>query len=127
GDTRAQDRGVGPCFHAANGADPGGPKETTSVTTCPRCGRPTPAGVAVCNACGARLAPSTSPMPMPPEDAMPEWMRQFQASPAQGYMGQGYLAAAPQAPDGGMSPSQGFSAGSLMSEDALPDWLRNNP
>lgn len=107
-----------------------GAKEITSVTTCAQCGQPVRSGSPVCGFCGARLvqAPAAPFAPAPvADDGMPEWMRSFHAgmaSPNSGAVpGQGVPMPQPQQPYAG-NPSPQISAGSLMSDDALPDWLR---
>lgn len=61
---------------------------------------------------------------------MPEWMRSFQAGMAQPPAGAAPSPFAPQAPQmpavwpAAGAPGPGFAAGSLVSDDALPDWLR---
>src|SRR5262249_55473488 len=76
--------------------------------------------MAICGACGLRLAQPAPPPPASANDAMPDWLRQFQDGPGQG-PGQG-----DRAPSAGMPQAHSFSARNLMSEEALPDWLRNS-
>lgn len=84
------------------------------MTTCTRCGQPSPQGTATCPRCGAPLSPPTPGFAPPQGDgATPEWMRSLQAGT--------------QYPGGAAGEGSGqgaFSVGSLLSEDALPEWLR---
>ncbi len=90
--------------------------------------------------CGTALVPLSTP-PNPPvtaDDGLPGWLRQLQSSQPQGspqaYQspsssqaypnGGGFAAPQPPAQAFG-APPQPFSAGSLVSDDALPDWLRS--
>jgi hypothetical protein len=93
------------------------------VTTCARCGLVVQPGTPVCPRCGLQLLPP----PQGPDGGMaqstppmPEWMRAVQG---------GGWGAPPGA--GGPAPAQApqyapgsLSVGSLLSEDALPDWVR---
>jgi len=85
---------------------------------CPRCGMPL-------------QAPLPEFAPQPADQNMPEWMRALQgahqAGPAMPPPGAMPASDLWNAPDGGAgaSPAQGsLAVGSLMSEDALPEWLR---
>ena len=94
----------------ALGAVAGGcSKERMSVTTCTRCGQPLRPGIFTCPTCGAAVAPNgnlgQANFPSPFAGGQPQ-------SPASAFYG------APQ--NGG---NGAFSAGSLISNDALPDWL----
>lgn len=84
-------------------------KGETTVMPCPRCGYPCQAGTAYCPSCQLQLVPGAA-RPAG-DDQMPDWVRTMQA-------GQSSRGSMP-APDG-----VGFSARSLMNDDALPQWLR---
>src|SRR5260370_32317682 len=107
-------------------------KRSLLVTTCTRCGQQVPVGTPMCPRCGMALqAPMPEFAPKPADQNMPEWMRALQgahqagpAMPPPGAMPTGDLW---NAPDGGAGapPAPGsLAVGSLMSEDALPEWLR---
>lgn len=95
------------------------------VTTCTRCGQPSPLGTATCPRCGAPLTPPTPGYGMAQGDAgTPEWLRSLQTGAQGSGAAPGPMGDWGAAPGGGAAPVQGsFSVGSLLSEDALPDWL----
>jgi len=111
------------------------------VITCPRCGQPVRSGTPACGSCGARLAPMQAPA-VPLDDGMPPWLRSLQAGISQANQGSsdplvgapfGAPRPGPQAGaayPGAMGGGGGGGAGpqmpasSLVSEDALPEWLR---
>lgn len=84
-------------------------KERSSVTTCTRCGQPIYPGASTCPTCGAYLVPTAQAGQ--PNGAAPFGGGQWQA-PVSPYPG--------GQPNGG---NGSFSASSLVSNDALPDWL----
>lgn len=94
------------------------------MTTCPRCGQPLQAPVPACPRCGQRFAP-------PPQQYQSNGYDGTAA--AWGYQAQ--VQAQPQAPRqqppapgagmyGQPAARPGFSVQDLVSEEALPDWLR---
>lgn len=144
---RQGNRAVATCPVAAgSGARrAGGLKERENVAPCPRCGQLNRPEAVACAVCGTRFAQAGgSPGG---GDGLPDWLRQIQSGQQQG-AGQTYqsypqqatgsAAAYPQTahspqtpyqqpaqPQAFIAPSQQFSAGSLVSDDALPDWLRS--
>src|SRR5262249_36697049 len=118
--------------HGAGVAVFGGLKERSVVTTCPRCGQTSRAGTTVCPVCGTALQPTTGGLGA--RDAgQPDWLRHLQANQAPGMAEAG--AQPPFPPNGfqqpGMSqtfgaPGQGhaFAGANMLSDDALPAWLR---
>lgn len=91
----------------------------------------------MCAACGAPLAPAANVAAPANDDRLPDWLQQLQSGQLQGaapayqpqgaaapYQYGGAFAAPPQQPYGFGAPPQQFSAGSLVSDDALPEWLR---
>lgn len=124
------------------------------MTTCPRCGQPLRSPVAVCPRCGQRFAPSAQPQQPQVangwDGSAPAWVRQAQPpqfpqapqAPSTSYAphrqqqsGQGIpgqfsqQAASQHQPNQPNQPNQpgarpGFSISELVSEEALPDWLR---
>lgn len=81
------------------------------MTNCPRCGLQVRPDTPVCPRCGTALLSGAQYPPNAPDASVPAWVRQFQGqqpAPQPGY-GQ---------------PQPGFAVGSLVSEEALPTWLR---
>ncbi|HZC77290.1 MAG TPA: hypothetical protein VE258_06045, partial [Ktedonobacterales bacterium] len=65
------------------------------------------------------------PVSAPSADGMPDWLRPLQSnSPGSSALRGGAPPAMPAGPYGAPQPSGMFSAGSLVNEDALPEWLR---
>lgn len=109
--------------------------------TCPRCGQLNRPGSIACMACGSSLAQPAS-APVAADDGLPGWLRQLQSSQPQGVpqpqqpqqpqgapqaysTSGGFAQPQPQQPPPSFGmPPQPLSAGSLVSDDALPDWLR---
>jgi len=90
------------------------------VTTCPRCGQPLQAPVPACPRCGQRFAPPPQQYQANGYDgAAPA--RGYQAPPQQPQSPQQYQQQ-PRQPAPAARP--GFSVQDLVSEEALPDWLR---
>jgi hypothetical protein len=74
------------------------------VITCTRCGQQVPPGILMCPRCGSPLG-VLGPDAGYADPNMPEWLRP------------------PNAPPAAAGPGS-LSVGSLLSEDAVPDWLR---
>lgn len=138
------------CRHAA--AAPS--ETRSIVTTCPRCGQPLRAPVAACPRCGQRFAPPAQPPQSAQpqngyggyngnpgyntyDDATPAWMQQARPQapqppqpPQPPRQPQQPYQQPPQQPPayGQPAPQQGarpgFSVNELVSEEALPDWLK---
>src|SRR5258707_665222 len=65
------------------------------------------------------------PVGAPSEEGMPDWLRPLQSNtPGSSALRGGAPPAMPGGPYGAPQPPGMFSAGSLVNEDALPEWLR---
>ena len=93
------------------------------MTTCPRCGQPLQAPVPACPRCGQRFAPPAQQYQANGYDGTAAaWGYQAPPQPAQAP--QQYQQPAPGHGPGQPAARPGFSVNELVSEEALPDWLR---
>lgn len=114
--------------------------------TCPRCGQQVYPNTPACPRCGLPFAPVPGPMinqaPDGRRQGTPPALEPYgygapmqspgygppSAQPGYGPSGQGGYGPPPASPNGqyGAPPQtgNGFAAGSLISEDALPEWMR---